>query len=260
MPEKDSTPWFERKNHFVDYGGGGQRSVRKVRGGNYVFGICPSCKSRRAVSLLAWHRASKPVCMACGQYLEPSDQGQKDNPDITTRAPRERNEFCVFCNCKLNPANRSTGYCSSKICAQLDKIAEELGANRGMGNLLIHTVRLEKNDKLVWWEGTIRTSRKTLPHRYIVKMDYSKDKWSWVDETYLSAREDLPNLKSGDRPTLGNYLKMALMAFGEKSRAVAYLEELIGEAMYGDGELVVESENEMLSKLGKMHFRNTRYV
>ena len=253
MTKKDDKPWATRSQHFTDFGGGGNRWVRKKKSGNYTIGVCPSCHARRAVSILAWSRASRPLCMACGQFLEPSGGAQVNNPELSTKGTEIVESFCVFCGCRLN--RHHIGYCSSSICEQLDKITEDIAGSDGIRSVLVHTIKLDtSSDKAVWWEGTIRISRHSDCQRFLVKIDRTNDKWGYVDGDYLAQVRNAPLLKSGDKPTLANYLKLALSVFGEKSKAVAYLDKRITESMFGGDEIIRIEENTMLAKLGKIHF------
>jgi hypothetical protein len=62
-------------------------------------------------------------------------------------------------------------------------------------------------------------------------------------------------LSTGDLPTLGNYRLMCVAAFGEDSRAVAYLDRKIASEPGGAEELVLADETQMVWMLGALHLQ-----
>lgn len=61
----------------------------------------------------------------------------------------------------------------------------------------------------------------------------------------------MTKLSTGDNATLGNYLKLAILVFGKKSKAVKFLEEKISKQ--GENEGVIAPESQMIYLLGQLH-------
>ena len=53
-------------------------------------------------------------------------------------------------------------------------------------------------------------------------------------------------LSTGDDATLGNYKKLAVIFFGESSKAVKFLDDKIAESPNGENEEVIADEGQML--------------
>lgn len=64
----------------------------------------------------------------------------------------------------------------------------------------------------------------------------------------------MKKLSTGDDATLGNYRKLAVMFFGEDSKAVKFLDEKITESPNGAEEEVIADEGQMVNLLGSMAF------
>lgn len=60
-------------------------------------------------------------------------------------------------------------------------------------------------------------------------------------------------LSTGDDATLGNYLILTKVFFGEESRAVTFLENKIAESPNGEDEQVITEEGQMIHLLGRIH-------
>jgi hypothetical protein len=61
-------------------------------------------------------------------------------------------------------------------------------------------------------------------------------------------------LSTGDPATLGSYRKLAVLAFGEASRSVLYLDRKIAESAQGSDE-PVDAEEQMLQVLGALYLQ-----
>ena len=59
-------------------------------------------------------------------------------------------------------------------------------------------------------------------------------------------------LSTGDDSTLGNYRKMSIAVFGEKSKPVKFLDEKIKDSPNGEDEEVIAAETQMVALLGSM--------
>ena len=59
-------------------------------------------------------------------------------------------------------------------------------------------------------------------------------------------------LSTGQDATLGNYRKLALTLWGEKSGAVKFLDTKISESPNGNDEKVIADETQMLQVLGAL--------
>jgi hypothetical protein len=53
-------------------------------------------------------------------------------------------------------------------------------------------------------------------------------------------------LSTGEDSTLGNYLKLATLFFGEESESVKFLKYKIAESPYGKNEEVIADESQMI--------------
>jgi len=62
----------------------------------------------------------------------------------------------------------------------------------------------------------------------------------------------MKKLSTGADSTLGNYRKLAAVAFGPASDAVEYLDRKIGESPNGEDEEVLADESQMIYLLAKM--------
>lgn len=60
-------------------------------------------------------------------------------------------------------------------------------------------------------------------------------------------------LSTGQDSTLGNYMILTRIFFGEGSKAVAYLQKKIDESPNGAGEEVIADESQMVHLLGQIH-------
>lgn len=60
-------------------------------------------------------------------------------------------------------------------------------------------------------------------------------------------------LSTGQDSTLGNYMILTRIFFGEGSKAVAYLQKKIDESPNGVDEEVVADESQMVHLLGQIH-------
>ena len=65
---------------------------------------------------------------------------------------------------------------------------------------------------------------------------------------------DMRKLSTGDDATLGNYRKLSVAFFGEKSEAVKFLDDKIAESPNGADEEVIVEESQMIYLLGTMAF------
>ena len=66
----------------------------------------------------------------------------------------------------------------------------------------------------------------------------------------------MQKLSTGDDATLGNYRKLAVAFFGEKSNAVKFLDDKIAESPNSENEEVVADEGQMvylLITMGEAH-------
>ena len=59
-------------------------------------------------------------------------------------------------------------------------------------------------------------------------------------------------LSTGDDSTLGNYKRLAIVLFGEDSKAVTYLNNKIKESPNGENEVVIVDERQMIYLLTSM--------
>lgn len=90
---------------FTDYGGDG--GVFKQKGATQ--GVCVSCGKHTYMSKLAWSRATRPACSACGGLLEPSANAQRGDVALRTTKRKERKERrCTACNAVLSIRNSSS--------------------------------------------------------------------------------------------------------------------------------------------------------
>lgn len=62
----------------------------------------------------------------------------------------------------------------------------------------------------------------------------------------------MKKLSTGDDSTLGNYKKLAITFFGEKSKAVTFLNDKIAASPNGENEEVIADEGQMIYLLGSM--------
>lgn len=60
-------------------------------------------------------------------------------------------------------------------------------------------------------------------------------------------------LSTGQDSTLGNYMILTRIFFGEGSKAVVYLQKKIDESPNGAGEEVIAEESQMVHLLGQIH-------
>lgn len=60
-------------------------------------------------------------------------------------------------------------------------------------------------------------------------------------------------LSTGHDSTLGSYLELAKIFFGESSRAVTFLEKKIADSTNGADEEVIVDEGQMVHLLGQIH-------
>lgn len=67
-------------------------------------GVCPRCKNSQMVSYYAWHKASRPMCSACGTLLEPCKTAQKDRL-LGVVAPTPKKRKCSHCGAFLREGN-----------------------------------------------------------------------------------------------------------------------------------------------------------
>lgn len=56
----------------------------------------------------------------------------------------------------------------------------------------------------------------------------------------------MKKLSTGEDSTLGNYLKLAKLVFGENGNAVKFLEAKIAESPNGEAEEVISDETQMV--------------
>ncbi len=60
-------------------------------------------------------------------------------------------------------------------------------------------------------------------------------------------------LSTGEDSTLGNYMILTRIFFGEDSKAVAYLQKKIDESPNGAGQEVLADESQVVHLLGRIH-------
>lgn len=66
----------------------------------------------------------------------------------------------------------------------------------------------------------------------------------------------MQKLSTGDDATLGNYLKLAKLVFGEDSKAASFIQKKIDESPHGEDEEVVAAESQMIFLLMDMEKQN----
>lgn len=66
-------------------------------------------------------------------------------------------------------------------------------------------------------------------------------------------KKPFAKLSTGQDSTLGNYMILTRIFFGEGSKAVAYLQKKIDESPNGAGEEVIAEESQMVHLLGQIH-------
>ena len=67
----------------------------------------------------------------------------------------------------------------------------------------------------------------------------------------------MKQMSTGDDATLGNYLKMAKLFFGDDSIAVDFLNEEIAKSPNGENEEVIAAESQMVYLLTTKHMKGT---
>lgn len=65
-------------------------------------------------------------------------------------------------------------------------------------------------------------------------------------------------LSTGDDSTLGNYLKLTIKNFGERSAAVDYIKQKIADASNGADEEVLSDEKQTVGMLLSVHHAGKR--
>ena len=63
-------------------------------------------------------------------------------------------------------------------------------------------------------------------------------------------------MSTGGDATLGNYLKMAKLVFGEDSGAVDFLNKEIAKSANGENEEVIAAESQMVYLLTEQHIKD----
>ena len=128
-------------SRYTDYGAGRGGVVKNQK--NASHGVCSSCGKRTILSKSAWFRKSRPLCPACGGFLDPSEGLQEKEPVFATRdrRPPARNKCCV-CHSNLNSVTVEDGLsvCSSALCHRaVEALGEELCA---AGDITVRELKL----------------------------------------------------------------------------------------------------------------------
>jgi len=63
----------------------------------------------------------------------------------------------------------------------------------------------------------------------------------------------MSNLSTGDPATLGSYLKLSIIVYGEESNAVKFLKDKITNSPEGEHEEVIADESQMIVALTTIH-------
>jgi len=63
----------------------------------------------------------------------------------------------------------------------------------------------------------------------------------------------MSNLSTGDPATLGSYLKLSIIVYGEESNAVKFLKDKIKNSPEGEHEEVIADESQMIVALTTIH-------
>jgi len=63
----------------------------------------------------------------------------------------------------------------------------------------------------------------------------------------------MSNLSTGDPATLGSYLKLSIIVYGEESNAVKFLKDKIKNSPEGEREEVIADESQMIVALTTIH-------
>ena len=63
----------------------------------------------------------------------------------------------------------------------------------------------------------------------------------------------MKTLSTGDRSTLGNWLKLVRIFFGRDSKAYEFMQQKIADSPKGAEEEVIADEKQLLHVLGKIH-------
>jgi hypothetical protein len=76
-----------------------RRGRRQSTGKNHLFGVCPRCDAREKLPREAWDNGFRPLCKACGEYLQARD------PELSNSPPPQARLRCALCGAFLRTGN-----------------------------------------------------------------------------------------------------------------------------------------------------------
>ena len=113
-------------SRYTDYGAGRGGVVKNQK--NASVGVCSSCGKRTILSKSAWFRKSRPLCPACGGFLDPSEGLQEEDGKFAVRDRRPSlPPRCCICRSEDKKASIEDGLpvCSDEVCHKVIELLHE---------------------------------------------------------------------------------------------------------------------------------------